>query len=77
MTPRQRDVALAIRDLSLALGYPPTIRELCNRLNTRSTNGMAEHLELLAAKGYVWWAPGKARTLRVTVEGEYALGVRQ
>ena len=64
-TPRQQQVLDAIRDLTAEAGYPPTLRELGERLGIRSMNGVADHLKALKAKGHVSWQPASARTLQV------------
>ena len=43
-----------------------TIRDLCKKMGTSSTNGV--HFQLFALKrdGLITWEPGKARTIRPT-----------
>lgn len=52
LTPRQRDVLnYLVRE---AWDFnKPTIREMCDRLEINSPNGVAEHLRKLRVKGYI------------------------
>jgi SOS-response transcriptional repressor LexA len=65
MTPRQREVLDAIRELTAARGAAPTLRELGARLGITSTNAVSDHLKYLQIQGLLTWEPGKSRTLRV------------
>lgn len=51
-----------------SLRLPPTIRELMERFDIHSPNGVVCHLWALRHKGYITWQDGKARTI-VAVEG--------
>lgn len=48
----------------------PSIRELCDVLGLSSTNGVAEHLRQLEAKGLITRAAQRARSVRPTPAGE-------
>lgn len=65
MTKRQRQMADTIRRLTSAAGYPPTVRELVEALELSGPNAVMAHLRPMRRKGWVIWAQGKARTLRV------------
>lgn len=45
-------------------GYPPTIREIGDLLDIRSTNGVNDHLKALERKGYLLRDDCKSRALR-------------
>lgn len=45
-------------------GYPPTIREIGNHLQIKSTNGVNDHLKALERKGYITREDMKSRALR-------------
>lgn len=64
LTRRQREVAEAIVDMTLAQGYPPTLRELAQALEIQ-VNAVAGHVRLLRAKGAVSFERNLRRTLRV------------
>ena len=70
LTQRQQLVLDAIRSWSLEHGYPPTIRELGQRIGIKSLRGVTTHLETLVRKGYLSRTRG-ARGLRVLI-GEAA-----
>ena len=65
LTNRQREVLAHIRAALEHTGRPPTLRELGARLGIRSANGVRDHLEALAAKGYLARDPRSARGLRL------------
>ena len=69
ITPRQRAVFDTVRELLAERGYPPTVREIGERLGIRSTNGVNDHLAALERRGYLERDWGVARGLRV-LKGE-------
>ena len=66
MTARQYQVFEWIRTFVEHNQYPPSVREIGQRLGITSPNGVKCHLNALKEKGYLTWRPGFARTLRVT-----------
>jgi repressor LexA len=66
LTERQRAVLAFITSSIDAQGYPPTLREIGNKLGIRSTNGVNDHLRALERKGYLTREDMKSRTLRPT-----------
>ena len=50
---RQADTLKAIETLTTERGYAPTVRELCRRLDVRSSCTVQRHIEALIRKGYV------------------------
>lgn len=74
LTDRQGEVLAAIKRLTGAKGYAPTIRELATDLGITSTNGVEAHLVELERKGLITRTAGVARSLKLasterTVEG--------
>lgn len=69
ITPRQLEVLKAIRTKMEGSGYPPTIRELGDMLQIRSTNGVNDHLKTLSAKGFIERTMSKSRALTITQQG--------
>jgi repressor LexA len=49
------------------LGAPPTIREIAQHFGYRSINNVRQHLRLIAQKGYIRLARGKARGIEIAV----------
>lgn len=46
-------------------GYPPTVREICNALNIKSTSTAHKDIDNLVKKGYISKDPSKPRALMV------------
>ncbi|MDD2217073.1 MAG: transcriptional repressor LexA [Eubacteriales bacterium] len=46
-------------------GYPPTVREICNDLNIKSTSTAHKDIESLVRQGYIVKDPSKPRALMV------------
>jgi repressor LexA len=46
--------------------HAPSIRQMMRAMNLRSPAPIQSRLEHLRAKGYIDWAEGKARTIRIT-----------
>jgi len=66
ITDRQRMVLEFICGSIDERGYPPTLREIGNKLGIRRTNGVNDHLRALERKGYLTREDMKSRTLRPT-----------
>jgi repressor LexA len=64
LTDRQREVLDFISASIQERGYPPTLREIGERLGIRSTNGVNDHLKALEKKGYLAREDLKSRALR-------------
>jgi repressor LexA len=66
LTERQQEILDFIGREIQKNGFPPTIREIGERLGIRSTNGVNDHLKALERKGYIRREKDKSRTLRLT-----------
>jgi len=64
LTDRQKEVLDFIQESIAARGYPPTLREIGERMGIRSTNGVNDHLKALEKKGYLAREDLKSRALR-------------
>jgi repressor LexA len=64
LTDRQKEVLDFIQESIVARGYPPTLREIGERMGIRSTNGVNDHLKALEKKGYLAREDLKSRALR-------------
>ncbi len=53
LTNRQQAILSFIRDCIVNDGRAPTIREMCERFEIRSTNGIRDHIKALVTKGYL------------------------
>jgi repressor LexA len=74
LTDRQLEVLRFISREIEERGYPPTIREIGEALDIRSTNGVNDHLKALERKGFLSRDPVKSRALIPTAAAREALG---
>src|SRR6266498_1096477 len=74
LTERQLEVLRFIARQIDEAGYPPTIREIGEALDIRSTNGVNDHLKALERKGYLTRDAAKSRALIPTSAARDALG---
>ncbi len=74
LTDRQLEVLRFIATEIEERGYPPTIREIGEALDIRSTNGVNDHLKALERKGFLTRDPVKSRALIPTDAAREALG---
>jgi repressor LexA len=74
LTDRQLEVLQFVARQIEECGYPPTIREIGEALDIRSTNGVNDHLKALERKGYLTRDPVKSRALIPTPAAREALG---
>lgn len=64
LTDRQVEVLEFIIGHIQHTGFPPTIREIGEQLQIRSTNGVNDHLKALEKKGYLLREDAKSRAIR-------------
>jgi len=74
LTDRQLEVLRFIVQNIEDNGYPPTIREIGEALDIRSTNGVNDHLKALERKGFLTRDPVKSRALIPTDAAREVLG---
>ncbi len=74
LTARQLEVLRFIAHQIDDQGYPPTIREIGEALEIRSTNGVNDHLKALEKKGFLSRDPVKSRALIPTSTAREVLG---
>jgi repressor LexA len=73
LTDRQLEVLRFIARQIEDNGYPPTIREIGEALDIRSTNGVNDHLKALERKGYLSGDLGNSRAPTPTAAGREVL----
>jgi repressor LexA len=73
LTERQLEVLRFIARQIEECGYPPTIREIGEALDIRSTNGVNDHLKALERKGFLSRDPVKSRALIPTSQAREVL----
>src|SRR5947208_15385887 len=64
LTHRQREILDFISASIAERGYPPTLREIGEHFNIRSTNGVNDHLKALEKKGHLRREDLKSRAMR-------------
>ncbi len=62
---KQQQILDYIKDEILDKGYPPTVRDICEAVNLKSTSSVFSHLESLEKKGYIRRDPAKPRTIEI------------
>jgi repressor LexA len=65
VTQRQKEILEYIKESILKNGYPPSVREICEAVNLKSTSSVHSHLETLEEKGYIRRDPTKPRTIEI------------
>lgn len=68
LTERQRRMLLFMSDVIRSSGYPPTIREICDQLQIRSTSTVHKDLSALEKKGFIERDPAKPRAIKIINE---------
>jgi repressor LexA len=77
LTPRQRRVLEVIRDDLAERGYPPSIREIADRVGLASSSSAAHQLKVLQAKGFLFRDPHRPRALEVRLPESMAPAPQQ
>jgi len=75
LTRRQRAVYEYIRDRILNRGYGPTVREIGERFQISSPNGVMCHLKALERKGLIRREPNMSRAIQLAAPGERSPGL--
>lgn len=65
LTKRQEQCLDLVRESIATRGYPPTLRELGERMGIRSTNGVNDHLRGLEKKGFIVRSDMRSRGIRI------------
>ncbi len=65
ITPKQQEILDYIKEEILRKGYPPTVREICETVNLKSTSSVHSHLETLEKNGYIRRDPTKPRAIEI------------
>lgn len=69
---KQQQILDYIKEEILGKGYPPTVREICERVGLRSTSSVHSHLNTLEENGYIRRDPTKPRTIEI-IDDEFGL----
>ncbi len=68
LTQRQRAVLECVDENIRNRGYPPSVREICERVGLASTSTVHSHLRTLQKLGYLRRDPTKPRAIEVTAD---------
>lgn len=75
ITDRQKEILNFILRTSEERGYPPTIREIGEEMDIRSTNGVNDHLKALERKGFLTRGEQQSRSMVATKRARLVLGL--
>lgn len=76
ITDKQIQILEYIKEQLLAKGYPPSVREICQAVNLKSTSSVHSHLATLEENGYIRRDPTKPRAIEI-IDDEFALTRRE
>lgn len=76
ITVKQQQILDYIKEEILAKGYPPTVREICEKVGLKSTSSVHSHLNTLEENGYIRRDPTKPRAIEIT-DDEFGLTRRE
>lgn len=62
---KQREILEYIKSEILSKGYPPTVRDICDAVDLKSTSSVHSHLETLEKNGYIRRDPTKPRAIEI------------
>ena len=77
LTPRQRRVLDVIRDSVDSRGYPPSMREIGERVGLTSSSSVSHQLRVLEQKGLLRRDPNRPRAIEVRYPSEVADAARR
>ena len=76
LTDKQTQILEYIRHVILAKGYPPSIREICQAVDLKSTSSVHAQLSSLEAKGYIRRDLTKSRSIEI-IDDDFSLTKRE
>lgn len=65
ITDKQQAILDYIKQEILNKGYPPTVRDICEAVDLKSTSSVHSHLETLEKNGYIRRDPTKPRAIEI------------
>jgi len=76
ITKKQQEILEFIKSEILSRGYPPSVRDICEAVNLRSTSSVHSHLATLEENGYIRRDPQKPRCIEI-VDDSFRLTNRE
>ena len=65
ITQKQQEILEYLKKEIINRGYPPSVREMCEAVDLRSTSSVHSHLETLERNGYIHRDPAKPRAIEI------------
>ena len=65
ISPKQTEILEYIKNEIINRGFPPTVRDICDAVNLKSTSSVHSHLETLERNGYIRRDPTKPRAIEI------------
>lgn len=65
ITQKQSEILEYMKNEILNRGFPPSVREICEAVNLKSTSSVHSHLETLEKNGYIRRDPTKPRAIEI------------
>jgi len=62
-----------LKDQIRTKGYPPSIREICDYVNLKSTSTVHSHLQTLEERGFIQRSRSKNRSIEIKDDGFYSI----
>ncbi len=62
---KQEEILEYIKEQILSRGFPPSVRDICQAVNLKSTSSVHAHLESLEKNGYIRRDPTKPRAIEI------------
>lgn len=62
---KQSEILEYMKNEILNRGFPPSVREICEAVNLKSTSSVHSHLETLEKNGYIRRDPTKPRAIEI------------
>ncbi len=62
---KQQEILDYLKEEILSKGYPPTVREICEKVGLKSTSSVHSHLSTLERNGFIRRDPTKPRAIEI------------
>ena len=76
ITKKQTEILEYIKTQILNKGYPPSVRDICQAVDLKSTSSVHAHLETLEKNGYIRRDPTKPRAIEI-IDDNFNLSRRE
>ena len=73
---KQTEILEFMKSEILSKGYPPSVREICEAVNLKSTSSVHAHLETLEKNGYIKRDATKPRAIEI-IDDDFNLTRRE